>query len=537
MRRITLPLVVLILWMVLAVGAADAFAQKSAPAGMGWWNDRVFYEVFVRSFADGDGDGIGDLKGLISKLDYLNDGNPATKTDLGVTGIWLMPIMQSPTYHGYDVLDYRQVEQDYGTNEDFKQLMAGAHKRGIAVIVDMVLNHTSSENPWFKESQKPGSPYNNWYIWQNTNPGYPGPWGQQVWYALGDRFYYAVFWSGMPDLNYRHPAVTQEMYDIARFWLQDMGADGFRLDAPIYLVETGIQLESSSETHTWFQDYQRYLVSLKPDVMTVGEVWKPAFVAGGYVQDKSFNLAFDFDLAGNMLSSVQSGFNMGIISGQKNANGVFPPGQYAAFLTNHDQDRAFYEVGRDFEKAKVAATLLLTTTGVPFIYYGEEIGMIGKKPDECIRTPMQWEATFRTLPFMDGKNCTTNPDKANVAEQTDDPNSLLSHYRNLIHLRNEHPVLRTGQWQLVESDSNKLYSFIRYTPEETLLVLVNLSVRPVDGYMLKLPKGPFKSSPSATIIMGEGKVIPPTINTEGGFADYRPLPELAPHGTLVIKLG
>src|SRR5205085_9910147 len=145
-----------------------------------------------------------------------------------VTGIWLMPIMESPSYHGYDVTDYMKVEADYGTNDDFKQLIAEAHKRGIAVIVDMVINHTSSDHPWFKDSQKPGSGHDDWYIWSDKKPNQIGPFNEQVWYPAGGRFYYAVFSQGMPDLNLANPIVTDATHDIAKYWLNDMGADGFR---------------------------------------------------------------------------------------------------------------------------------------------------------------------------------------------------------------------------------------------------------------------------------------------------------------------
>jgi 1,4-alpha-glucan branching enzyme len=205
----------------------------------GWWNDAVFYEVFVRSFYDANGDGNGDINGLIQKLDYLNDGNPATTTDLGVTALWLMPIMQSPSYHGYDVTDYRTVEQDYGSNNDFKALVAAAHARGIKVIIDFVMNHTSEQHPWFTESAaSTTSNYRNWYRWSATNPGGTGPWGQTVWYNRNSAWYYALFWSGMPDLNYTTPAVKTELFDVARFWMQDMNVDGFRLDAVKYILRT-----------------------------------------------------------------------------------------------------------------------------------------------------------------------------------------------------------------------------------------------------------------------------------------------------------
>ncbi len=213
--------------------------------GMPWWNDTIFYEVFVRSFYDSvpaagsGGDGIGDLNGLIQKLDYLNDGNPATTNDLGVSGIWLMPIMASPSYHGYDVSDYYKVNPDYGTNDDFKRLMQEAHKRGIYVIVDLVLNHTSSQHPWFIESRDPNSAKRDWYVWSKDKPEGTG------WHETPSGYYYGYFSDGMPDLNYKNPAVTEEMHKVTQFWLADMGADGFRLDAVKYLYEDGRVIESA----------------------------------------------------------------------------------------------------------------------------------------------------------------------------------------------------------------------------------------------------------------------------------------------------
>src|SRR5690242_15613038 len=203
------------------------------------WSRRVWYEAFVRSFKDGNGDGIGDFRGLTSKLDYLNDGDPSTTDDLGVTGMWLMPIADSPSYHGYDVIDYDKVEPDYGTRADLDAFLAAAHARGIKVIVDLVLNHTSSENPWFQASAKHDGTHDDWYVWSDTNPGWLGPDGQVVWREQGKRWYYALFSEGMPDLNYRSPAVTAEIDRITTYWLQDVGVDGFRLDAAKYLVEDG----------------------------------------------------------------------------------------------------------------------------------------------------------------------------------------------------------------------------------------------------------------------------------------------------------
>ena len=166
---------------------------------MSWWNEVVFYEIFVRSFKDSDGDGIGDFQGIISQLDYLNDGDPSTMDDLGIGGIWLMPIMPSPSYHGYDVTNYQTVNPDYGTLGDFKQLLEECHQRGIHVVIDFVINHTSSEHPWFLSSQEPASGFRNWYVWEGKNPGRSGPWGQNAWYETNGYYYYAPFWSEMPD--------------------------------------------------------------------------------------------------------------------------------------------------------------------------------------------------------------------------------------------------------------------------------------------------------------------------------------------------
>ncbi|MBC8098621.1 MAG: alpha-amylase, partial [Armatimonadetes bacterium] len=215
----------LLLLTLLLCSALMTVTSAQPPAEAQWWNDRAFYQLFVRSFYDSDGDGIGDFQGVIQQLDYLNDGDPATDTDLGVTGLWLMPIHPSPSYHGYDVTDYYGVNAEYGTLDDFKELVAAAQARGMVVMIDWVLNHTSSQHPWFIDSQQAGSEYDDWYVWRAENPGYQGPENQTVWYKRGDRYYYGIFWSEMPDLNYRNPDVTAEMYAVTRFWLDEVGID------------------------------------------------------------------------------------------------------------------------------------------------------------------------------------------------------------------------------------------------------------------------------------------------------------------------
>nr|WP_268794539.1 alpha-amylase family glycosyl hydrolase [Paenibacillus sp. DMB20] len=201
----------------------------------------VYYEIFVRSFYDSDGDGIGDLKGVIEKLDYLNDGNSETEDDLGVTGIWLMPVNPSPSYHGYDVTDYRSIHPDYGTIEDFRTLTAEAHKRGIKVIMDLVVNHTSSEHPWFKEAaDDKNSEKRDWYVWAEDQgkeaAGSSAAGSGNPWHEMNGTHYMGTFWSGMPDLNFDNPKVREEMKDTGKFWLEQ-GADGFRLDAAKHIYE------------------------------------------------------------------------------------------------------------------------------------------------------------------------------------------------------------------------------------------------------------------------------------------------------------
>ncbi|MEM7035129.1 MAG: alpha-amylase family glycosyl hydrolase, partial [Chloroflexota bacterium] len=491
---------------VVASSPAQAESAVSDPGfGLPWWNDAVFYEIFVRSFQDSDGDGKGDLQGLISRLDYLNDGDPTTNTDLGITGIWLMPVSESPSYHGYDVIDYRQVERDYGSNDDFKQLMAEAHKRGIKVIIDLVTNHTSNNHPWFREGQKPGSDFENYYIWAAERPDYRGPWGQVVWHRARERYYYGVFWQGLPDLNYDNPVVTTEMTDIARFWLEDMGVDGFRLDAIKHLIEDGRTQENTDATHTWLKGFHRDIKQIKPDALMVGEVWSPTNQILPYIGDE-VDIAFEFDLADAILSSVRGQSKRNIERTLKQVWNAYPTGQYATFLTNHDQNRTMSQLQNDVGAAKAAASILLTVPGVPFIYYGEEIGMVGNKPDERIRTPMQWSAIEGTAGFTTGKpwqRLSSTYQDVNVTAQNDDAASLLNHYRSLIQVRNAHRAMRFGDFVPIQTDHRSVYSFMRHLPQESILIVVNLSEKPISTYTLTLERSDLTAINQATVRFGQ----------------------------------
>ncbi|MBI4731909.1 MAG: alpha-amylase [Chloroflexi bacterium] len=508
--------------------------------GYPWWNDSVFYEIFVRSFNDSDGDGVGDFNGITAKLDYLNDNNPETTSDLGVTGIWLMPINPSPSYHGYDVTDYLAVNPEYGTLDDFKNMVNEAHARGIRVIIDLVLNHTSRDHAWFVASRDPSSEYRDYYIWVDEKPNYNGPWGQKVWIAHSTGYYYALFWEGMPDLNYTNPAVTDEMNAAISFWLTETGIDGFRLDAARHLIEEGVLQENTDSTHAWYENFRPYYKAINPDAVTVGEIWDDMNAINEYIQGDELDLAFQFGLAEAFVSSANES-NAGTALGElKLSYKLLPSLQYAPFLTNHDQNRTLSQLGGDINKAKVAASMLLTAPGVPFLYYGEEVGLMGEKPDEDIRRPMQWSADahagFSTdFPWRSpGEGWETN----NVASETDDPASLLSHYRTLIRTRNDHAALRVGDTYAVRADNSAVYSILRVSAEEVVLVVINLSDAPVSGYSLSLEEsdvapGMYRAFP---ILGALDELTGLTFAEDGGFVDYIPLPEIPAYETLIIQL-
>ncbi len=488
-----------------------------------WWNDAVFYELFVRSFYDSDGNGIGDFQGIIEKLDYLNDGDPNTETDLGITAIWLMPMMESPSYHGYDVTDYYNTEPDYGTMADFEAFLDAAHARGIKVIIDLVLNHTSNQHPWFTQSANNSNNYRDWYIWSDTNPGFPGPWGQGVWHSNGGDYYYGLFWGGMPDLNYNHPPVKDEMFNVANFWL-DKGVDGFRLDAIKYLVEDGTILENTPATFSLLEEFNDVYETNNPDAFAIGEVWSNTASIIPYVQNERLDVCFEFDLASDILSAVNSGNPVSIQQQMQTIQAAYPALQYGTFLTNHDMDRVYNQIGSNTEKMKLAASIYLTLPGIPFLYYGEEINMIGTGAHENIRRPMQWsDATYSgfstTSPWNNvGSNYTTN----NVAIMETNPSSLLNHYKKLIHIRNKQMALRKGNYLDIESSESKVLSFARIHEDEGVIVASNLGTQ-VTNTSLTLTASTL--SPGiyfVTDLYNNQEMGTVTINGNGGFENWQP---------------
>jgi alpha-amylase len=509
----------------LPTAVAPVIGLPQGTDGYLWWNDSTFYEIFVRSYADSNGDGIGDLNGLISKLDYLKS--------LGITGIWLMPIHPSPSYHGYDVTDYYGVNPQYGTLDDFKRLMSEAHARGIRVIIDLVLNHTSSEHPWFEAARDPQSPFRDWYVWSKTDPGQAG------WRVAASGFYYGYFTEDMPDLNYRTPEVTDKMNDVVRFWLKDMGVDGFRLDAAKYLIEDGTSIQNTAATHQWYKNFRPVYKQLDPQALTIGEVWDLTSTASEYAQGDQLDLTFNFDLAQAFILAARTGRAAEAVNAINISQANFKPQQFGTFLTNHDQNRVMSQIGANSDKAKVGALLYLTAPGVPFVYYGEEIGMLGKKPDEDLRTPMQWSSEANGG-FTTGRPWrAVNPDfkDKNVVAQIDDPGSILTLYRQLIRVRNQHAALRVGNFTAIKASNASVFASLRMSKNEAVLVIINLGKDAVSDLALTLEKsslapGEYRAAP----LLGEGPIANLTITEAGGLAKYQPVASLPGYSGVIVQL-
>ncbi|MGD0609963.1 MAG: alpha-amylase family glycosyl hydrolase [Anaerolineales bacterium] len=511
----------------------------SVRATRSWWEDAVFYEIFVRSFYDSNGDGIGDFNGITEKLDYLHE--------LGVTAIWLMPIQPSASYHGYDVINYVDVNPDYGTLDDFKHLLTEAHKRGLHVIIDLVLNHTSDQNPWFIDANNnPQSPYRNWYIWSDTDPGYLGPLGA-AWHPGKHGWYYGIFNATMPDLNYNNPVVTAEMEKVVQFWLNSVGVDGFRIDAANYLIEEGQKQVNTQSTHKWFKGFYSAYKADNPDAFTVGEVYgSDAALASTYTDDE-MDMIFNFELAADMVNSVNGQTNSAVDSAVVFAGQSMPDWNFATFLTNHDQDRLMTQLGGSADKVKAAASMLLTAPGVPFLYYGEEVGLEGGGLDELKRRPMQWSAGanagFSTV--TPWEQVGPGDQIFNVTDESKDPTSILADYRELLQIRNQHAALRQGDMDLVTSSNAGLYSILRVSRgsesangvDEAVLVLINLTNAPISNYDLSLDKSPLAPGSYQLVpLMGSGLTADLMVTTGGEFAQQQPVSEIPSYGTAILQL-
>lgn len=454
-------------------------------------NYRNFYEIFVGGFYDSDGDGMGDINGIIEKLDYINDGDDTTDTDLGFNGIWLMPIMPSVSYHKYDVVDYYDIDPEFGTLDDFKRLARACEERGIALIIDFVFNHTSSKHPWFldavsyleklPEGEEPNlevNPYVGYYNF--TSDDMTGDKYHKA--GSSDWSYEGVFWGGMPDLKLENPKLREEIEHIAKFWL-DLGVSGFRLDAAKEFYSGGV--DSNVEVLDWFTSYVK---SQKEDAYIVAEVWDSADIIAQYYNSGILSL-FNFPFAQHTGLIVKTARQFPDTSGAKYAKALLeidakyrsknPDYIDAPFISNHDTTRVSAQAVNNEEQMKLAAGLLLTLNGSPYVYYGEEIGMnsSGTK-DENKRLPMRWSSTDQTgIPNPPvGADPVVQKFPA-VDEQMANPLSIYNYYKKAVRLRNENPEIARGELSLVEELCSDAISAVKKVYEGSeIVILSNVSV-------------------------------------------------------------
>ena len=489
-------------------------------------NARVFYEIFVGSFSDSDGDGVGDLRGIINRMDYLNDGKPDSGESLGVEGLWLTPIFKSPTYHKYDATDYYQVDPQFGTMDDLKDLIAICHERNVKLIIDLAINHTASNCDWFLEFTKAhkngdtANEYYDFYSWSNQGRIA----GRTFSRISGTEDYYECnFWGGMPELNYDNDAVREEMVKVAKFYL-DMGIDGFRFDAAKYIYFGDDK--ASEEFWAW---YITELKKINPDIYTVAEVWDsdsitqlyyPALNCFNFTVAQSTGMYVDVARMGNV--NTLTGYTEKYIS---SVQAMRSDAMIVPFLANHDTDRAAGYLTVASGYAKVAANLLILGPGSPFMYYGEEIGIKGSRgsanTDADRRLAMLWgdgdtvkdpsEATYNQ------KNQQSN---GTVADQIGDADSLYSYYKKLIMIRNANPEIARGEYTSLNLEGTNVGGFIASLDGSLCMVLHNTTNKTVTLDLSQVGGGHFTKlaafigvtsleDPAETAIEGTKLIIDP----------------------------
>lgn len=514
-----------------------------------WYKDAVFYEVQVRAFCDSNGDGKGDLAGLTSKLDYLQA--------LGVDTIWMLPIFPSPLRDdGYDVADYTSIHSHFGDLEDFKVLLEAAHARGLRVLVELVVNHTSDQHPWFQASRDPNHPehakYRDWYVWSDTDDQYrgvriifldtePSNWSYD---PVRGQYFWHRFFSHQPDLNYDNPEVQRAMLKAVQYWI-DLGVDGFRVDAPPYLIEReGTSCENLPETHAYCKRLRAFVDAYAPGTFLLSEanMW-PEDVIEYYGDGDEFHMNFHFPLMPRIFMALakQDRSDIEAIMARTPA---LPEGcQWGTFLRCHDEltlemvtldDRKFMwdfyapearmrlNLGirrrlapllqNDRAAIEVANSMLLTFVGSPVLYYGDEIGMgdnIWLNDRDGVRTPMQWnagpnagfseapaEALF--IPLIDDE--VFGYQRVNVAAQEADPDSLLNRMRTLLKVRKQYPVFGRGNMALLDAAPHSVLAYRRDYDGETFVVVNNLAPEAVS---VTLPLAGFEGRTPVDVLSGE----------------------------------
>lgn len=506
--------------------------SKEKPAAENWWKESVFYEIYMPSYADSNGDGYGDFKGMTSKLDYLQK--------LGVKGIWLTPFLQSPKVdNGYDVASYYDIDSTYGTTDDFKKYLAEAHSRGIKVIMDMVLNHTSTDSKWFSQSRKSiNNPYRDYYIWKDKPNNWESFFGGTAWQmdTLTNQYYYHKFDTRMADLNWSNPKVVEEIEDVLRYWL-NLGVDGFRLDVINFLTTDGITADNpmKDEQQQHLNDIdQAGIKEAMKQIKSVVEEYENRFIVGEIGSDKIevlkqyqspelLDVVFNFNFGSIPEFSAQRIFDE-LQSMEKNMSN-YP----TLFFGSHDMPRMIDRLAQgNTDRATALAALMLTAKGVPFVYYGEEIGMnniIAQRIGEMIdiqgrthyqlaiaagkdsatalkegnkhnrdksRSPMHWNGNA-FAGFSKGKTwikINSNYREVNVQNLEKKEHSIFGAYKKLIALRNKEKALQYGNYDRLEYEEDQLF-FTRSFGGDAITVVINFGMEK----KMTLP-------PGAEILMG-----------------------------------
>lgn len=445
-------------------------------------SNQTFYEIFVGAFSDSNGDGIGDIRGVINRLDYLNDGDPNSGKSLGVTGIWLMPVFKSSSYHKYDVTDYYTVDSTYGTNDDLKELANKCHERGITLILDLPINHTSTSNIWFTNFKSAlakedfSNQYADYYSYCGINESLRGRTTNEL---SGTNYKYECnFSSSMPELNFDNDLVREETLNIAKYWI-NMGIDGFRFDAAKY-----IYYESNQKSIEFWNWYTSELRKYKSDIYLIGEVWDSGSIIKQYY---SAMTCFDFPFSqseGYIASCAKAGDVNNYISQlisyyndckEYNANPILAP-----FIANHDTDRAAGYLDVLNGNAYSAANLLLMSYGTPFIYYGEEIGMKGSRggsdTDSNRRLAMLWGDDDTVEDPIGATYSKSNQINGTVKENISEEGSLYNHYKKLIMMRNRNPEITNGEYTNLNLNVGKaIGGFIAKLDDSSCVVIHNTS--------------------------------------------------------------
>jgi len=486
-----------------------------------WYKDAIFYQVFPRGFYDANADGNGDLMGIASKLDHLQE--------LGVDCLWLMPFYASPLKDGgYDISDFRQVDPTIGTVADFEALTKAAHSRGIRIIADLVINHTSDQHSWFQEARRdPHSPKRRYYVWSDTDQTYRGArvifkdteTSNWTWDPLGRQYFWHRFYSHQPDLNYDNPAVRQEVLDIIAFWL-DRGIDGFRVDAVPYLFEReGTNCENLPETHEFLQEVRRFVDARYPGTLLLAEAnqWPSDLVAYFGTGDE-FHMAFNFPIMPRLFMAIRREDQRPIVEIMSQLPEIPSTCQWALFLRNHDEltlemvtdedrDYMYAEYARDPKmrlnlgirrrlaplmdngrrQIELMHSLLFTLPGSPVLYYGDEIGMgdnVHMGDRDGVRTPMHWtgdrNAGFsRADPSALYAPVSLDPiyhyQAVNVEAQLRSPTSLLNWLRTWVRIRREHKVFGRGSLEFIPCRNQRVVAYVRLYQDQIALVINNLS--------------------------------------------------------------